>query len=229
MRKLIPLAFALSSLFAIGAKEVDLSGTWQFALDRDASFQPGMAMSDSIWLPGTTDTNHKGDTLVDKKETTHLSRPYSYKGRAWYRRRVEIPADWGDKNVYLSLERTKPARVYVDGDFAGSSNDISTPQEYDLSEWLTPGEHTIDIVVDNGSGVPEHLYASSHAYTEDTQTNWNGIIGKISLTTESFSPTEIKDVNPALRDFHAEGRHFYANGRRVFLRGRHDAQYNFEC
>ena len=217
------MLFVAVALVASAQSEIDLSGKWQFALDRNATFSPAMTMTESVTPPGTTDTNRKGDILTDRSETTHLSRPYSYKGRAWYRRTVDIPSAWQEKPIWLSLERTKPAEVYIDGKFAGSSNDISTPQEYELSKWLTPGQHTIDIMVDNSSGVPEQLYASSHAYTEDTQTNWNGIIGKILLTTEPFTPATVTNIHPALRDFRAEGRHFYANGKQTFLRGRHDA------
>lgn len=202
---------------------INLAGTWQFQLDRDATFSPGKPTTDSIELPGTTDTNQKGDKLTDTNETTHLSRNYSYKGRAWYRRTVNIPADWNGKPVYLTLERTKPTQVYVDGKFAGYSNDISTPQEYNLGKWLTPGQHVIDIMVDNANGIPQQLYANSHAVTEDTQTNWNGIIGDIILSTQPFSAKPIENIHPALKNFHAEGQHLYANGKRVFLRGRHDA------
>lgn len=223
MKKILSLFLAVIALMANATEVIDLTGIWQFELDRDCTFSPDQATTDSIALPGTTDTNHKGDKLTDKSETTHLSRPYSYKGRAWYRRTVEIPSDWQGKTVYLSLERTKPSRVYVDGMFVGSSNDISTPQEYNLGDLLNPGQHVIDIMVDNSSGVPEQIYASSHAYTEDTQTNWNGIIGKIQLSTQPLTAKPVDNIHPSLQDFHADGRHFYANGKRVFLRGRHDA------
>lgn len=224
MKKTITMLIAAAmTLCAAAQAEIDLGGIWQFALDRDGTFSPSDAMNDSISLPGTTDTNRKGDVLTDRSETKHLSRRNSYRGRAWYRRAVDIPADWQGQTVVLSLERTKPSEVYVDGVAAGSSNDISTPQEYDLSALLTPGRHTLDIMVDNGSGVPEQLYASSHAYTEDTQTNWNGIIGHIALLANPQAPQAPDSVHPALRGFRADGRHFYANGRRTFLRGRHDA------
>jgi hypothetical protein len=96
-------------------------------------------------------------------------------------------------------------------------------------------------VVDNGRGVPDQVYGSSHAYTEDTQTNWNGIIGRIELqlasstnckSTEMLagaisscsvaSPSALQMPDFA-KDFHIEGAHFYANGHRIFLRGKHDA------
>ena len=216
------------------SKRIDLSGTWQFALDRQGTMKAGDALTETIQLPGTTDTNKKGDFTAKSEETTHLTRPWSYKGKAWYQREVEIPATWKGKPVYLFLERTKPSEVYIDGQLVGTSNDISTPQVFNLPKGLKPGKHQLTIMVDNASGVPEQLYASSHAYTEDTQTNWNGIIGRIELFTVNglqftgdfpakSGLANISSVNPIFKDFHIEGQHFYANGHRIFLRGKHDA------
>ena len=205
-------------------KRINLSGTWQFALDRHHTIQPDDVLTETVELPGTTDTNKKGDYVDARDETTHLTRHYAYNGRAWYQHEVEIPATWKGQSIYLFLERTKPSEIYVDGKLMGTSNDISTPQVFDLSAILTPGRHKLAIMIDNGSGVPEQLYASSHAYTEDTQTNWNGIIGEICLTTilPQASSTSMT-VHPNFRDFHIEGQHFFANGHRIFLRGKHDA------
>ena len=90
---------------------IDLSGTWQFCLDREGTVTPDAKMDETIVLPGTTDTNRKGDILTSREETTHLSRPYSYRGRAWYTRSVDIPSSWAGKPIYLILERTKPSQV----------------------------------------------------------------------------------------------------------------------
>ena len=225
------IPFAADATASSQSKRINLNGTWQFALDRHHTVKPGDKLEDTVTLPGTTDTNRKGDAVETSDETTHLTRRYSYKGRAWYQREVEIPVNWKGRHIYLFLERTKPSEVYVDGRLMGSSNDISTPQVFDLSKALKPGHHTLAIMVDNGSGVPEQLYASSHAYTEDTQTNWNGIIGDISLRQDNphpltFSPSHFPTSSPShphFRDFHIKGQHFYANGHKIFLRGKHDA------
>ena len=226
MRKLTTLLLMTVLCLHIQAedqsKHIDLSGTWQFALDRQGTMTADDAMTETVVLPGTTDTNKKGDFIGKTEETTHLSRLYAYKGRAWYRRTIEVPAKWKGKPLYLLLERTKPSEVYVDRKLIGSSNDISTPQVFDLSKVLTPGSHTLAIMVDNSSGVPEQIYANSHAYTEDTQTNWNGIIGRIELS-DGFSPSSQGEIHPNFKDFHIEGQHFYANGHQIFLRGKHDA------
>ena len=226
MKKLTLLVLTMLCLNVLADNQpqrIDLSGTWQFALDRQKLVHPDYILTESVQLPGTTDTNKKGDFVGKTDETTHLSRIWAYKGRAWYKRSVEIPESWKGQPVYLTLERTKPTEIYVDAKLVGSSNDISTPQIFELSKFLTPGSHQLAIMVDNGSGVPEQLYASSHAYTEDTQTNWNGIIGEISLSTAKKSKTISSDIHPNFRNFHIEGQHFYANGHKIFLRGKHDA------
>ena len=227
MKKTTLLLFMLICLHAMAddtPKRIDLSGKWMFTLDRQHTVQPDDRLTETVELPGTTDTNMKGDLVNKYDETTHLTRRYSYRGRAWYQHEIEIPADWKGMPVYLFLERTKPSEVYVDGKLMGSSNDISTPQVYNLSSALTTGSHNLSIMVDNGSGVPEQLYASSHAYTEDTQTNWNGIIGEIYLTTsQPKALPATKHIHPNFKDFHIKGQHFYANGHKIFLRGKHDA------
>ena len=148
---------------------INLAGTWKAELG-------------DINLPGTTDTNRKGNALQKKDETTHLSRLYSYVGELSYTREITIPAEWKKKTILLHMERTKATKVLVDGIDRGANNNISTEQVYDLTEFLQPGKHTLTILVDNtDKNVPPQLLSNSHAYTEDTQTNWNGIIGDFYL------------------------------------------------
>lgn len=208
---------------------LSLAGEWNVTLGDAKEVKHAM-------LPGTIDTNHLGFAPSDTTETTHLTRLYAYKGKATYSRTIEIPKQWKKAAVELFLERTKPTWVYVDGNLVDSCNFISTPQRYILPK-LKTGKHQLDIVVDNSRGVPEQVYGSSHAYTEDTQTNWNGIIGEISLKqvelkagqklksgmVQSESRQYTGKVLPCFRDFRIEGAHFYADGHPVFLRGKHDA------
>lgn len=209
---------------------IDLAGQWRFAFD-------SAHYTRIVTLPGTTDTNKQGTPCTDTNETTRLSRLHSYFGSAWYAKDFSLPQ--GSDHWSLFLERTKYTRVYIDGKYIGSSNDISTPQVFALPE-LAPGSHHLEILVDNAAGVPTQIFANSHACCEDTQTNWNGIIGLICLVPEqlqdaeanAIAPSFLKQVtceipsaptNPAFVDFHIEGHHFYASGHRIFLRGKHDA------
>lgn len=246
MKKTILIACLGLVSLGLQAQSISLAGEWNVELGKSGSaFAKSKRVSQGevkrAILPGTIDTNHLGFAPKDTMETTHLTRLYAYKGAARYSRTINIPKDWKKKPVELFLERTRPTWVYVDGELVDSCNFISTPQRYLLPKKVKPGKHLLEIVVDNGRGVPEQVYGSSHAYTEDTQTNWNGIIGRIELLLVGSadsksvevlagaipcrsvaSPTALQMPDFA-KDFHIEGAHFYANGHRIFLRGKHDA------
>ena len=246
MKKTILIACLGLVSLGLQAQSISLAGEWNVELGKSGSAfaknkRASQGEAKRAILPGTIDTNHLGFAPKDTMETTHLTRLYAYKGAARYSRTINIPKDWKKKPVELFLERTRPTWVYVDGELVDSCNFISTPQRYLLPKKVKPGKHLLEIVVDNGRGVPEQVYGSSHAYTEDTQTNWNGIIGRIELqlasSVESKSaetltgaiPSRSVDSPSALqmpdfaKDFHIKGAHFYANGHRIFLRGKHDA------
>ena len=246
MKKSILIACLGLVSLGLQAQSISLAGEWNVELGKSGSaFAKSKRVSQGevkrAILPGTIDTNHLGFAPKDTMETTHLTRLYAYKGAARYSRTINIPKDWKKKPVELFLERTRPTWVYVDGDLVDSCNFISTPQRYLLPKKVKPGKHLLEIVVDNGRGVPEQVYGSSHAYTEDTQPNWNGIIGRIELllvgSADSKSAEVLAGAIPSrsvaspstlqmpdfAKDFHIEGAHFYANGHRIFLRGKHDA------
>jgi len=103
------------------------------------------------------------------------------------------------KQITLMLERTKETMVWVDGNFLGTNNHLSVPHEYDLSANLTPGEHVLTIMVNNGlvsmnslATIPFKLRIS-HALSDNIQTNWNGIIGDIYL--EAAPAVRIGQIN----------------------------------
>lgn len=230
MKKSILIACLGLLSLGLQAQSISLAGEWNVELGKSGSAfanskRASQGEAKRAILPGTIDTNHLGFAPKDTMETTHLTRLYAYKGAARYSRTINIPKDWKKKPVELFLERTRPTWVYVDGELVDSCNFISTPQRYLLPKKVKPGKHLLEIVVDNGRGVPDQVYGSSHAYTEDTQTNWNGIIGEIRLEVKS-EERRVKNSNVLpdfAKDFHIKGAHFYANGHRIFLRGKHDA------
>lgn len=193
---LVSLLVAFSSCSNKSAqfrKTIDLSGTWQFSLDADSR---GIEkkwflneLSDSVQLPGTTDLNRKG-ILNRDTSTMHLNRVYRYEGAAWYQKEVFIPEDWKNEHIQLVMERTKPSKIWIDGQFAGKSMLLESAQTYDLSKLLTPGKHVISIRIDNT--LNQTPFGNVHIYSDDTQTNWNGIIGKFYL--EASNPTFISDL-----------------------------------
>ena len=222
MRKLVPyLIIASAILISSCQRNIDLAGSWEFALDPEGALSAGAKFEDSIRLPGTTDLAGKGNEPSETVVTVRLSRRHSYVGKAWYRKRITIPAAWSRKDVILFLERTKATTLFLDGKEIGSENNISTPQEYNLGH-LKPGFHTIEIMVDNSGGVPDGVIRSSHMYSEDTQTNWNGIIGKIELSV-SGRTNKLTKAGKTMPRLEITDGQFTAGGHKVFLRGKHDA------
>ncbi len=176
-------------------------------------------LNDVINLPGSMRDNNKGDevTLNTKwtgsiydsswyfrpdmakyRQKDNLKFPFwltpnkHYVGVAWYQRQVEIPADWEGREIELFLERPHwETTLWVDSIKIGIQNSLSTPHHYDLSKVLTPGSHTISIRVDNR--IKEiNVGPDSHSITDQTEGNWNGIVGDICL--KSTSPVSFEDI-----------------------------------
>jgi hypothetical protein len=197
---IIAIVFAVTSCnkgsFVSLHDKIDLNGSWRFALD---TAKVGITekwynhtLPDSLTLPGTLDENKKGIPNTNTRETMRLSRELMYAGMAWYQKTVIIPDTWKNHYIRLMMERTKPTQVWVDNALIGSSNDILTAQYYNLTNHLFPGRHVLTILVNNdNSSVPDGV-TGSHAWTEHTQGNWNGIIGKFCL--EAFNPVHIENV-----------------------------------
>ena len=218
MKKILTLILLTGALMACSSHQ-DLSGTWEFSLDPNGTLKADAPFEDTIVLPGTTDLAGKGREPGADVETMRLTRRHAYVGMAWYRKTVSVPQAWKDKDLCLFLERTKVTTLYLDGELVGTRNDVSTPQSYKLGP-LKPGEHTLVLCVDNAGGVPEGVIRSSHLYSDDTQTNWNGIIGRIELGPVKAEDKVAKARMPRLE---IKDGQFVANGHPVFLRGKHDA------
>ncbi len=200
---------------------LDLQGEWSFALDRDdvgiAEQWFDRRLPDSIHLPGSLQMQGYGDvpstntqwlgTLYDNY--WYLRAPYKkyaapdnfkipywlqperhYVGAAWYSRSFEIPEDWNGKHIRLFLERVHwSSTVWIDGEKIGFDDCLSAPHLYELG-MLEPGRHTISIRIDNR--MLKTIRADAHSITDSTQTDWNGIVGRIEL--QSTTPVYIADA-----------------------------------
>ena len=147
-------------------------------------------------LPGTTDGNRLGPGNPDTLNTGALTRLYPFFGKVTYTRTVEIPRSFRGKSLRLVLERTKPGVLVIDDVTVGSHSELSVPHVYELPA-LRPGKHVISLTVDNSAGAVPDEVRSSHAWSESTQTNWNGVIGNMFI--EACDPVRISsmDIYPA--------------------------------
>ncbi len=192
---LLAAAVALASVAMIPLPAAEqwttLDGHWRFALDAKNEGVEGKwfgpALTDTIQLPGTTDEARKG-TPNTAREPGRLTRVYPYVGAAWYQRDIDVPAAWAGKRIVLVLERTKITRLWVDATDLGEQNSLVAPHAYALGS-LTPGRHQLTLRVAN-TGYPR--IGDPHQISDQTQTNWNGVIGRLGLSVTD--PVWIEDV-----------------------------------
>ena len=203
-RHLIILLAALLGTSTLSAQQViDLSGSWQFAMGDEPQY------NDYIMLPGSMLTNGKGLPVSVRTQWTgslydssYFFNPYmeryrhegdmkfpffltperQYVGNAWYQRSIYVPRDWRHQRITLFLERPHiETTVYVNGKEVGHQMSLSTPHEYDVTSYVKTGQpNTIAVKVYNGI---ENVCVGqdSHSVTDQTQGNWNGIVGRIEL------------------------------------------------
>lgn len=163
---------------------------WRYQLDRhNVGLKEGWYAKqlplDCINFPGTTASNQIGDKLsitpnLTKESIKCLREGYSYQGVVWYQTTLQVDYE-KDEDVILFLERVMfESTIFIDGIEVGKCDSLSTPHQYQLTEYLTPSkEHVITIRINNDDVRNIGPYAS--AYTIDTQTIWNGIVGRMEL------------------------------------------------
>jgi hypothetical protein len=178
------------------AKEVlSLAGEWRLDLGGPTptfpqAALPAVAFDDLIVLPATTETARKGPCNA-ARETWNLTRVHKYEGPVWYERAVDVPAAWRGKRLELFLERTKYSQVWFDGQPMGAQALFGSPQVRSLGP-AVPGRHRITVMVDNRSERWPAKGWDAHQNSDATQTNWNGIIGRIELC--ALDPVAMSNV-----------------------------------
>lgn len=195
-----------------GIHTISLKGIWNVRLDlENKGDEEGWAVitdGSSIILPGTLDDAGIGvPNMIQPDMSTEslvrLRRKHTYIGNAWYTKVINIPEDWEGAHVFLELERVIwKSRVFIDGQEKGSGESLVGLHLTDLGI-LVPGKHIIALNIDNRlqyqiSGKADHPYTQflAHAYGEETQSIWNGVLGNICLTAKKgFRISSVKVIS----------------------------------
>ena len=176
--------------------------------------------TDHINLPGSMPEKLKGDDVTVRTrwtgslyDSSYYFNPYMekyridgqvklpffltpdkhYVGVAWYQKTVQVPTNWKGQRIVLFLERPHiETTVWIGQKKIGMQNSLCVPHVYDLTAAVTPGkECRISIRVDNR--IKEiNVGPDSHSITDQTQGNWNGIVGRIEL--QSVPKTCFEDI-----------------------------------
>ena len=208
-------------------QQIDLSGEWSFALDSsDVGIREqwySKSLTDRIMLPGSLQEQGYGNDvdvntqwtgqIVDRswftapkyekyRQPGNIKIPFwlqpekHYVGVAWYQRTINVPASWKGKNIELELERTHwETTLFVNGKEMGKSDALQTPHRYTIDE---TGKLLLSIRVDNRVHIPVGINA--HSVSDHTQSNWNGIVGNITLTARPVWHIDNIQVYPDVKN-----------------------------
>ncbi|QGY44279.1 beta-galactosidase [Maribellus comscasis] len=179
--------------------------------------------SETVQLPGSMVENGKGyDVALKTKWTGSILQPdwfqdpnyapyedsldikfpfwlqpeKKYTGAAWYNKKITIPENWIERTVFLNLERVHwQSAIWINSKKVDKQNSLATPHIYNISSFLKTGENVISICIDNRTKDID-VGENSHSISDHTQSNWNGIVGNVSLQSKRKTYIENIEVYP---------------------------------
>ncbi len=208
-RKILIFIVLLSFSLILKAQTeiVDISGKW--TVQMDSSFNDLTKKTESlnykgtISLPGTTDDAKIGlsNTLkpaLEKPQVLRLTRKNSFIGKAVYTRSIVLPKGVEKRSVIIKLERVLwHSELKINGTkVPGYQESLSAPHCFDVSKYVREGENKLELSIDNRKKYDISVREMAHAYTNETQIIWNGVIGTMQCVLSDNVYLENVQVYP---------------------------------
>ena len=147
----------------VSERFLDLDGTWKFSWVRNADQRPAdffrTDYDDRSWstmpVPGLWELNGYGDPQYlnigyawrEQFENNPPYVPIKENHVGSYRREIEIPASWSDKQVIARFGSvTSNIYLWVNGRFVGYSEDSKLEAEFDVTRYITPGRDNLIVL-----------------------------------------------------------------------------------
>ena len=174
---------------------IDLSGIWQCEIPGQSApiRLPGTLDESGIGFPESADKQwhmenarklgfwREGDPIV-----TRLTRKYTFEGQAQISRKLQwmVPAG---KRIFLECERARHLKLFVNGQEAPwhQPASISTPYVFEVTPCVTGNDSFLFLSDNSYPDWPCESILLSSAAADETQTNWNGMLGYLRLRIEN--------------------------------------------
>ncbi|CAM3522582.1 glycoside hydrolase family 2 TIM barrel-domain containing protein [Shewanella pealeana] len=138
----------------------DLNGRWQFHYANNPSSAPkdfaqveaNLADWQSIQVPGNWETQGFGHAIyLDERypfSTTWPDAPEDHNPTGSYRREINLPQSWQDKQVFLHIGAARSAlTAFVNGQEVGYSQGAKTPAEFDITPYLNQEQNLLALQI----------------------------------------------------------------------------------
>jgi hypothetical protein len=122
---------------------INLNGWWNFSFDKENTGETGK------WFSGSESFQKK--ILVPFPWGSNLSGVSNEADIAWYSRKIEVPAEWDGKDVFIVFGACDwRTSAWLDGQNLGTFQGGYTPFEFDLTPFLKKGQtQTLVVKVDD--------------------------------------------------------------------------------
>ena len=128
---------------------------------------------------------------------SRYTRKYTFEGAAKITKTITYEETPG-KRLFLEVERARVLTLFIDGmevpPFQAPS--LATPHVFEVTGRLN-GTHEVTFVSDNSyPGLPHDDIVSSNMASDETETNWNGLLGYVRIREENDVFVENIQVRP---------------------------------
>ncbi|MFB6134331.1 MAG: glycoside hydrolase family 2 TIM barrel-domain containing protein [Halanaeroarchaeum sp.] len=209
---------SLQSRFAASEYYESLDGEWDFRFyERPDEMPDSFAEEgwDTIDVPSNWQTEGYGQLIYTNNNITWDEYEPDLSGNldpregievpsvnptGVYRRSFTVPESWEGREVFLHFDGIKQASfVWIDGEYVGFQQGSMTPAEFDVTDFVTPGEeHQVT--------VQAYRFSDGEALETIDMFRYSGIYRSVSLF--STPPVHVRDffAGAGLDDDYDDGR-----------------------
>lgn len=138
----------------------DLSGIWKFKIDPNETGETekwflGFESNVDIAVPGSWNELLEEEGLLD------------YNGNGWFTTKTHIPNHFLDKEIWLRIGSADfYSKVWINGNFVGENFGGFLPFEFNISEYVVPGQEAIIVILVNNilsnESIPQGIRAEDY-------------------------------------------------------------------
>lgn len=196
--------------FQIDRKDVGISEKWYAEHKFDDTIELPASMPERLkgddisvntrWVGSLYDSSYFYNPYMEKyrkpgkdmKLTFFLTPNKHYVGVAWYKKEINIDKVNPNSSYNIYFERAHiETTLFVNGQRVGMQNSLVAAHQFDVTSYLTNGKNTIVVRIDNRQETVK-VGQDSHSITDQTQGDWNGIVGRMEL--QERPATHITDL-----------------------------------
>ena len=194
----------------IATRRTSLDGSWRFRLFRrpedvtPADLRGRSTTLGTSWRTIRVPGNWTMQEVGDLPHYTNIEMPFdgpppnlpSNNPTGVYRRSFKVPSAWKGKQVVVHLGAADSVHlIYVNRTFVGYGTDNRLASEYDVTNFVKPGDNELAIIV---------VRYSAHSYVEDQDQWWMAGLHR-SVYVEARSSVHVRSIN-CRTDYEPESR-----------------------